>query len=85
MDDSLRTKVIEQAGRRFDIHVFFYDGDLLEAVPFENGSMADLSYPDGVVASPLYQLSVASGATVSDAVLDSLIETAEADIRRRVQ
>jgi hypothetical protein len=56
----------------------------LEAVPFENDKIADLPYPDGLYGSPLYQVNIPHDATLTPAVLDSLIETAEADIRRRV-
>ncbi|CAN5419067.1 hypothetical protein BH10PSE3_BH10PSE3_36320 [soil metagenome] len=84
VDLSLRTKAIEHKGRRFDIRVFRYDGDLVEAVPFENGEMARLPYPDGVLGRPLYQVSVAPDAVLSPAMLDSLIGTAEADIKSRI-
>lgn len=81
---AIKTKLGEQGGRYFDIRVLRYHGDLLEAAPFEGGKMADLPYPDGLLGQPLYQVSLPADAVLTSAVLDSLIATAEADIRRRV-
>ncbi len=80
----LRTSIFEHAGRAFEIRAETYaDPTYVEAVVFENGSPATVTYPGGLSAMPTYGANFHRELGPEDAAtIDALIAGAESEFRR---